>query len=118
MFSKVTHWLAAAKLVVGPRICIPTPAKLEMYRSLKDEYHRPVSITLLASRKNASSLVLPTEPTIRKPERRTLEAATWAVCGITNTGLLPLTDCRMVPGIDAPIPMIFRLFRRVICFTV
>src|SRR5689334_2073075 len=100
--------------------------------SLKVEYHKPAFESALASSKIASSLVLPADPRRRKPETNTSMAARLLTRGMTNTGLFPFTDCRVVPlqGVaalhpgsdpvgapDAPIPRIRSPLRRVICFT-
>src|SRR5262249_54530972 len=96
--------------------------------SLKVEYHKPEFTVELVSRRKASSLVFPLDPSRLKPESRTLLVGEKSVCGRTKTGLLPLTDRSAVPlhggavqsegtRPDAPMPMIFSALRSVICFT-
>src|SRR5712691_8540200 len=100
--------------------------------SLKVEYHKPAFESELASRRIASSLVFPTDPRRRKPEINTSMAARLFTRGMTNTGLLAFTDCRVVPlqgaavlhpgsdplgAAEAPIPIIRSPLRKVICFT-
>src|ERR1700686_1409060 len=92
------------------------------------EYHKPVFRDELVSRKKPSSLVFPADPRMRNPDNSTLVAGVLLVWGITKTGLLPLTDCSVVPlhgkatlqvGLPltppaAPMPIILSALRRVI----
>src|SRR6266436_2207582 len=100
--------------------------------SSKVEYHKPELTSELASRKNPSSLAFPTDPRRRKPVSSTFVDGELLACGRTKTGLLPFMDCRVVPlqgaatlhvalplaPPAAPMPIIFKALRSVICFTV
>src|SRR6266853_5999688 len=100
--------------------------------SSKVEYHKPELTSELVSRKNPSSLVFPTDPKRRKPDRSTFVAGALLACGRTKTGLFALMDCSEVPfqgaatlqvwlpfvPPDAPMPIIFSALRSMICFTV
>src|SRR5579863_124999 len=132
MLLNNSHSLADAKSLFRPFMCIPTPAKPLTEMSSKVELRNPVLKVELESTKKPSSLVFPAEPYSRKPERDMLVTGLLFVWGMTKTGLLPFMDCKVVPlqgaatlhvGLpftppDAPIPTIFKAFRRVICCTV
>src|SRR5216684_6492700 len=70
-FLNRIHWLDDRKSLFRALKCIPTPANPSTLMSSKVEYHKPEFTGVLASKKNPSSLVFPTEPKRRKPESST-----------------------------------------------